>query len=548
MNHVPVVLVVEDDPYVSRLIALLLEESDYEVRVVTTGAAALTVTAGGELDLVILDWMLPDTQGDQLCRTIKSGNTHTFLPILMLTARGELADRVAGLEAGADDYLTKPFHANELLARVRALLRIRAAELERTAALERLEQQHESLKEAYAQLQSTQAQLIQASKLAALGELVAGVAHELNNPLAIILGNAELLPELTDAEDRRAIKQIIDAAHRARKVVQSLVTFARAGKIEQDWYSPHDLVERVLDLKRTALRTAGGNLEIAYAADLPMLWIDGPQIQQVLLNLLINAEQALANQPDQRIAIRVFTSAAPVGPPPVWPDQELITTSSPGQPIVVFDIADNGPGMDPQIADRIFQPFVTTKPVGQGTGLGLAISYGIVAQHAGSLQFSSKPGRGTTFRIALPARRPDELSTLDTRPIPLAAASRSIMVIDDEPYILDMATRLLSRNGYAVTGTQSAKQALHLLRNHPCDVILCDIRMPDMDGITFYDQLLAADFDQSPQMIVMTGDTSSTQTAEFLHTSKLPLLHKPFTGQELLDAVAFACMGGARAE
>src|SRR5262245_1698283 len=212
MSYVPIVLVVEDDVHVAELIAILLEGADYAVETVNRADAALQRVQTGGLDLVILDWMLPGMQGDQLCGQIKASSTNVFLPILMLTARGDLADRIAGLDAGADDYLTKPFYGDELLARSRALLRIRTAEIERAEARAAETRQHDELKRAYQQLRATQAQLVQASKLAALGELVAGVAHELNNPLAIILGNAELLPELPTAEDRRAVQQIIDAA------------------------------------------------------------------------------------------------------------------------------------------------------------------------------------------------------------------------------------------------------------------------------------------------------------------------------------------------
>src|SRR5215208_4062011 len=297
MPHIPIVLVIEDDPYISKLIGVLLEEANYQALVASNAAEGFALIEQHNPDLVILDWMLPDLPGDQVCRLIKARTAKTFLPVLMLTARGELADRIAGLDAGADDYLTKPFHSDELLARVRALLRIRAAELDRAETLAALARQHEELRAAYESLRSTQAELVQASKLASLGELVAGVAHELNNPLAIVLGNAELLPSLDNEEDRRAVRQIIDAAQRGRRVVQSLVTFARHGKVEAD------LLDRVLDLKRTAFRTSELALQVVYDPSVPMVLCDGPQIQQALLNVLINAEQALVGRQNPRVLI-----------------------------------------------------------------------------------------------------------------------------------------------------------------------------------------------------------------------------------------------------
>jgi DNA-binding response OmpR family regulator len=537
MSRIPSVLVVEDDIHISRLIAVLLEEAGYQVTIAGTATYALARIEQNQPDLVVLDWMLPDIPGDQVCRVIKTRSANTFLPVLMLTARGELADRVAGLDAGADDYLTKPFHADELLARVRALLRIRSAELERSETLVALALQHEELKDAYEQLRSTQAQLVQASKLASLGELVAGVAHELNNPLAIILGNAELLPTLTDEEDRRAVQQIIDAAQRGRRVVQSLVTFARHGKIESDWHSPRDLVERVLDLKRGSFRTGEVALNVTYDPNVPMLLGDGPQIQQALLNVLINAEQALAGRLNPRIVIQVYAANAPVEQPAVLPNLTSARGTDQGERMVVIDIADNGPGLPVQIIDRLFEPFVTTRPVGQGTGMGLAIAYAVVVQHGGTLQVATQPDCGATFRIALPLIRKSQPGTDPPPALPVDRVPSRVMVIDDEPAIVDLVTRLLARNGYTVVGIQRARLAFDELRRQVCDTILCDIRMPDLDGIAFHHELQALNLDHRPRLVIMTGDTSNARTEDFLRQHNLPVLRKPFTHQELLAVI-----------
>jgi DNA-binding response OmpR family regulator len=541
MPHTPIVLVIEDDPYISKLIVVLLEEVNYQTLVASDAAEGIALIEQRNPDLVILDWMLPDLPGDQVCRLIKARAANTFLPVLMLTARGELADRVAGLDAGADEYLTKPFHNDELLARVRALLRIRTAELDRAETLAALARQHEELRDAYERLRSTQAQLVQASKLAALGELVAGVAHELNNPLAIVLGNAELLPTLTDEEDRRAVRQIVEAAQRGRRVIQSLVTFARHGKIEADWHSPTDLLDRVLDLKHTAFRTGELSLQVVYDPGVPMLLCDGPQIQQALLNVLSNAEQALVGRRSPRLLIQVYAAYAPITPPMVLPDLTRASGPAGGEQMVVIDIADNGPGLPDKVIERLFEPFVTTRPVGQGTGMGLAVSYAIITQQGGTLQVASEPGRGATIRIALPVQhKPALRAPASARPSAVEQRPGRVLVIDDEPAIASLVTRLLKRNGYVVASVQQAHLAFDELGRQLYDTVLCDIRMPDMDGIAFHRRLESLNLEYEPRLVIMTGDASNARTEDFLRQYDLPVLRKPFTRQELLAVITGA--------
>jgi CheY-like chemotaxis protein len=354
--------------------------------------------------------------------------------------------------------------------------------------------------------------------------------------VAIILGNAELLPTRADEDDRRSVRQNIDAAQRGRRVIQSLVTFARHGPVDADWHNPRDLVERVLDLKRGAFQTGEITLEVRYQPDLPMLWGDGPQLQQVLLSLLINAEQALVGRERPRVVIQVSGGVRPLVPPALLPDLALPAGEVTDAQMVVFEISDDGPGIAPAVLERLFEPYVTTRPLGQGTGMGLAIAYAIVQQHGGTLEVATDASRGTTFRIALPVGRRAE-SRHQAPALASRAADVRVLVIDDEPAIVDLVTRLLSRSGYLVAGMRQARAALEELRRNHWDTVLCDIRMPDMDGLSFHHQLEAARLHPAPRLIIMTGDTNNARTEDFLARHKLSVLRKPFTRQELLDVL-----------
>lgn len=530
MRRICTVLVIEDDPHIADLIIFLLQNAGYQTVSATNAAQAHAIAEVQALDLVILDWMLPDVPGDRLCRELKSNIARSFLPILMLTARSGLADRVAGLDAGADDFLTKPFHTDELMARVRALLRIRNAELDRLQMIDELRQ-------AYDHLAAAQAQIVQTSRLAALGELVAGVAHELNNPLGIILGNAELLPTQVEFDDQRAVVQIIEGAQRARRIVHSLITFARQGKLEEDWYNPHDLIERVLDLKRAVLHNRGITLDVSYAPQLPMIWADGAQIQQVILNLLMNAEDAVQHVAHPRIQLHIGKSVAMVlAPPiPILPVDHL--DGSEPACMIVIDVIDNGTGIDAEIRERLFQPFVTTKPIGQGTGLGLSLAYGIIMQHGGSLQFDSTDA-GTQFRIALPITREGmPLAPLPV-PEPESVEGGRLLVVGGEVPMLDFVRRLLNRSGWEVELAHGARMALDLLDSRRCDVVLCDVAPPDMSGDTFYTALHERTNAAMPQVIVMAQDVTAAREQAFVRNHHLPLIRTPFTRQELLRALA----------
>ncbi len=363
--------------------------------------------------------------------------------------------------------------------------------------------------------------VFQSEKMASVGQLVSGVAHELNNPLTGILGFAQLLlARDLDPESRRYVETIAGEAERASKIVQNLLSFARRRRPEKALVNLNALVERVLELREYELRVHDIEVQRDYAPELPPCFADAHQIQQVLLNVLINAEQAVKGvRGPRRIAVRTASAAG-------W---------------VRVTVQDSGPGIAPEHLRRVFDPFFTTKPVGEGTGLGLTISYGIVEEHHGRISVDSRLGEGATVTIDLPAAQ--EGVRVDATPggaVPAsrgAAARSRILVVDDEQAIRDLLVGLLSLDGHRVEAVRTGVEALRRLAEQPYDAIITDIRMPEMDGIEFYNRILHEHPELARRVIFTTGDTISPDTRAFVEATTAPFLAKPFQLRALREVV-----------
>jgi len=376
------------------------------------------------------------------------------------------------------------------------------------------------------ELGDTQAQLVQAGKLSAVGQLVSGVAHELNNPLSVILGYGQLLAERElPAELRRPVELIVAQGGRMAKIVQSLLLFSRQRKAERAAVDVREAIEQTLGLRATQLMLSGIRVGTAYGEDVPAAEGDAHQLQQVFLNLILNAEQAIlgSSLAGERVgdAIRVGTAAR----------------VERGRTWVVVKVADNGPGIPRDVLPRIFEPFFTTKRVGEGTGLGLSVSYGIIQQHGGCLSVESRPGH-TVFTIELPAAparsRGAELPGLATAG---SGHGRHALVVDDEPGVIDLVTTLLRQAGWLVDVATGGRDALERLRAMRYDVVLSDVRMPDGSGEELYRAVTAERDDLSGRFLFMTGDTANPDAWRFLEETRVPVIEKPFTAQALLSAV-----------
>ena len=405
------VLLVDDNPQMLDFLCEILAPHHRLLRA-GDGAAALQVLQRESPDLILSDVMMPGVDGLTLCANLKADPRLRPIPLVLLTARASLESKIGGLAAGADDYITKPFHPEELIARLAALLRMRRMEAE-------LRRSHDQLKRAYEELRAAQAQLVHAEKMASLGTLVAGVAHEINNPLSFIRSSIDLisgsLEEMRTLLDRQldaalrgepeALAQLRSAldvserftllrenaaicregAERAARIVKDLRTFSRPATAGREPTDLHANIEQSLRLLQGEYK---GRVAIhRQYGSLPQVTCDPGQVSQVLLNVLANSVQAIDGKGD--VTIR--------------------TSRSDGH--VAVEIEDSGPGIPEHLLGKIFDPFFTTKEVGKGTGLGLSIARSLMNAHGGDVRAANRAGHGCVFTITLPIEGASHEST-----------------------------------------------------------------------------------------------------------------------------------------
>src|SRR5262245_3448631 len=375
----------------------------------------------------------------------------------------------------------------------------------------------------------TRRALQESEKLGFMGSLLASVAHELNNPLFVLLGRTEFLEakaaQRGDTELVDIAEQLRGAVERCCRIMRTYLTLARRQAPERGPARLDRVVAEAVELMAYPLRADGVQVALDLDPSLPALWADPHQLHQVVVNLVSNARHAMRRVPGPH-CLTVTTR--------IHPTAER----------AVLEVADTGPGVPEELRTRIFEPFFTTKPNGQGTGLGLSIVQGIVAEHGGAISVGSSTRGGAVFMVELPigAGRDDDPPAEADEPQP-SCPRYSVLVVDDEPAVLSSVVALLGSEGHEVEAVDSGFRALSRLTDRTFDVVLSDFRMPGFDGRALHGALRRRNPDLAHRLVFMTGDTLTPETSEFLARTGIPTLTKPFALDDLRRA--FAKLGEA---
>ncbi|MDP9036879.1 MAG: response regulator [Myxococcota bacterium] len=498
-------LVVEDDIDIREALDGLLSLEGFRVAGCCNGREALDwLRSSPKPDLILLDLMMPIMDGWQFRVAQKDDPTLSSIPVLALSA--DATAKAAAIDA--DAYLKKPADYETLIDTIDRLL---------------VASEHRDL----------QARLAQTDRLAALGTLAAGVAHEINNPLAYVLLNLgyviEELPRLlSSASDERsgelrvALDHARNGAERIRDIVRGLKTFSRPENESRTSLDVAQVIEATLTMVSNELRHRARVVKDYSHA--PEVIANEARLGQVFLNLLLNAIQALPEDHSNTNEIRLTVRS-------IEPDR------------VVAEVHDNGAGIPVELQGRIFEPFFTTKPVGIGTGLGLAICHGIVTSLGGTLSVESEVGKGSLFRVELPVAVPvPKVSNVShangvTPPFRSSPSRGRILVIDDEPIVCLSLERLLSAEGEVVALTTAREGLARIEAGERFDIILCDLMMPEMDAPAMHERLRQLAPAQADRMVFVTGGAFTMRARDFLKSVPNAQLGKPFDVDALMALV-----------
>lgn len=387
----------------------------------------------------------------------------------------------------------------------------------------------QELENLYENLQSAQNQLIQSEKLASLGQLVSSIAHEINNPLTPILGYSHLLisQSAVDPEKQAKFLEVIhESAEKVKKIVENLLSFARTDKPNREYADVNGIVEKAVEFREYQLSVENIEIQRDYDSELPKTMADANQLQQVFTNIILNAYYAMVKQKRGGGKLKVST------------------TCEDGKSIMIA-ISDDGPGIEKEVLKKIFDPFFTTKPPGIGTGLGLSVSYGIVKEHQGEIVVDTELGKGTKFTVILPVLNYSEYMYMQSNTLEEEqvgdmrgdnADMEKVLIVEDEEIITTLIKGILENEGYSVDLASNGEDALTMIDENSYVFIVCDIKMPQMDGKEFFSRIKTLNQGLASKILFITGDPSK-ETLDFIQETGNSYLAKPFKIEEFMTAV-----------
>ncbi len=496
------VLCVDDHEPTLRLLGEHVKDAGFGALLAEDGQQALELARREKPDLIVADWLMPNMDGLELCRKIRETEELKQIFFIMLTGHEGTRSGAVALNAGADNYMTKPLRAQEFRAAIVSGLKTTALRKKMTVA---------------------QRALFRAEKMASLGIMAGGIAHEFNNIFGAIVGYCELALEYQDPErTRKAIQVTLESAERAAAITKNLLGFARRQGLTTRAVDLSDCADKGLEILGPSLRRRNISVVKVVSEEVGPVKGDSAQLQQVIFNLAQNAQHAMES--GGTLTVNIGRSAR--------------------ERYVEVRITDTGIGIAEENLPRIFEPFFTTKGAygggsGQGTGLGLSVVHGIVEAHGGSVSVSSREGEGTCFAVELPLWPEEAPQAAPETAAPSAelAGGRdgqeklTVLAVDDEEHILGVLTDMLESFGHSVDVASSANQAIGMFKRDGYDLVFADIKMPGKSGWELLEELRGIDPDVP--VVFVTGSIGEGTTKKALERGAIACVHKPFHMQEI---------------
>ena len=498
----PRVLVADDEMNIRRIISFILGK-EYDVTAVESGNKAYEkIREGMDFDVVSLDLQMPGMSGIETLKAIKQWKQD--IEILIVTAHSDVESAKEALKLGAYDYIDKPFKKEALRAAVRRGIERRSVAI--------------SSKEAQEKLQFVKAQLMQSEKFAALGQLIAGVVHELNNPLGALMGISELLlmKEWSSKEAHNYLKKINESALICRDIIQKFLAFSRKSEKKREYGKINPYIDSTLELKKHDFKIANIQLVRQFADNMPGTMADFSELKQVFLNIVNNAHQAMEEHSRSGI---------------------LTVKSEYNDKMIRISFQNTGPGILKENLQKIFEPLFTTKGIGKGTGLGLSVCYEIIKEHGGNIYVASEQGLGACFVIelpivdqpiqSLPPQHEDDQNTM----------SQNILVLDGEETDRDILKQMAVNLGHHVDMEGDAQRGQQKIRDGDYDIIISNLNMPGLNAQQLHEYVGQVKPEKASRIVFIIGGMISDETKQFLARSGAPYIIKPFAIHDIQKVI-----------